>query len=583
MPSASKHALPEDVLIHEALLDRRRQRLSLPWERGINGLIFGFRPQPAPVLPIPSTLIPCDSLVKPNLSALPTATQTFAVQRARLAKLVQSDDAVRFEALRKIKVMTLLDPEASDLGKALAAEAATLSDDSQMVKSFQDTFSGKSTATLSKRAGAFWRFFEFCLANGLGSPLKANEKAVYAYVQHLQVHGAPTSGLSFVESWSFFSAFLGFRKNPQETPISGRVKGAISGMLGQKRKLVQASPLTVQMVKALEKIVHKPPMKHWRIIAGHILFCVGSSARFSDTIHLDSLECHVEDNVCLIEAASCSYKTGTGERKNVLLPMLSLGKFILDNPWGPLWVQARLDEGLSLHPSLPAFSEAGQAWLSRRMTTGELTLYLREFVQGSGLALAPNDKTSSHSLKCTVLSWLSKIGGVSLEDRRIAGHHLDPGAQSALTYSRDELCRMMKTEELILQKIRKGTFRPDDSRIMRLVSMIKSDDSANLQEWTLDGDPSFPQSEEGESDCEASTLEARSGGVQLASLSASQITSVYSKMHFYSRTVHIEASTGNKFLCGRSVTKNFVEVDSSVPASDLLVCKGCSQAYVATS
>ena len=165
------------------------------------------------------------------------------------------------------------------------------------------------------------------------------------------------------------------------------------------------------------------------------------------------------------------------------------------------------------------------------MTTSELTLFLREFLVGIGVTLAPDDKTSSHSLKCTMLSWLSKVGGISLEDRRIAGHHMDPGSRSALTYSRDELCRMMFTEEKILQRIRKGQFKPDDSRIMRLVSLIQENATSSLQEWTLDGDPSFPQSDEGESDCEGATLEARSRGVVLEAMPASQLSSVYSKMH----------------------------------------------------
>ena len=67
---------------------------------------------------------PCPLAGKPDLSTLPFA----------LAKLVQSDDAIRFEALRKIKVMTLDDPDASDPGRAVSAEAAFLSDNQAMFK-----------------------------------------------------------------------------------------------------------------------------------------------------------------------------------------------------------------------------------------------------------------------------------------------------------------------------------------------------------------------------------------------------------------------------------------------------------------
>ena len=67
----------------------------------------------------------------------------------------------------------------------------------------------------------------------------------------------------------------------------------------------------------------------------------------------------------------------------------------------------------------------------------------------------------------------------------------------------------------------------------------------------------------------------------LEAILASQLGPVYSKMHCHSRTVHIEATEGNKFLCGRPVTKNFVDIDKSV--ADLLVCKGCSLAYRASA
>ena len=152
--------------------------------RGVNGLVFASRAPSEPILPVQVLMQPCPLAGKPDLSTLPTATQTFALTRARLAKLVQSDDAIRFEALRKIKVMTLDDPDASDPGRAVSAEAAFLSDDQAMFKSFNDTFAPKATSTLIKRAAELWRFFEFCLETGFGSPLKAREREVSAFVQH---------------------------------------------------------------------------------------------------------------------------------------------------------------------------------------------------------------------------------------------------------------------------------------------------------------------------------------------------------------------------------------------------------------
>ncbi|OLP75773.1 hypothetical protein AK812_SmicGene44378 [Symbiodinium microadriaticum] len=488
-------------------------------------------------------------------------------------------DSVRFEALRKIKTLTLLDPPSSELGRHIIAEAAILSDPGRLQKSFNDTFAMKSTATLAKQSASFWRFAEFCLASGFGSPFRAGESILYAYVQDLQAHGAATSANAFLESWNFFASLLGFANQSGQSPISGRVRGAASSLAATKKRLVQATPLSVAMLRALERIVVKPPYPHWQVIAGHILFCVGSCARFSDTMHLQSLDLSSADGMHLLEAASASYKTAQGERKTMLMPLLSLGSFVYPTVWAPLWMQARRDQGLTLSPSLPAFSEAAQVWLPRRMSTGELTLYLKEFLVASHIELPAEARISSHSMKATFLSWLAKFGGVSLEDRRIAGHHLDAGARSPLTYSRDELCRLMKIFEDVLKAIRAGTFKPDDSRVMRLAVMCGS----VLQEKVLEKDPCITESEAGESDVDLPALEARTGGIPLEdALTAEAVSSVCSKMHIFSRTVHIQAAEGARFLCGRPITRNFDELDKAVPASDLLVCKRCSQIYRAS-
>ncbi|CAE7768215.1 unnamed protein product, partial [Symbiodinium microadriaticum] len=296
----------DDVISHNQHLDFRSKRISMPWNQGIFQYIFREPRSREPLLPLPSPPpgLFSDggaSVQQTPAEALPAATHAFAKQRARLAALVQSDDAVRFEALRKIKTLTLLDPPSSELGRHIIAEAAILSDPERLQKSFNDTFATKSTATLAKRAASFWRFAEFCLASDFGSPFRAGESIVYAYVQNLQAHGAATSANSFLESWNFFASLLGFANRAGQSPISGRVRGAAASLAATKKRLVQATPLSVAMLRALERIVVKPPYPHWQVIAGHILFCVGSCARFSDTIHLQSLDLSSADGMHLLE------------------------------------------------------------------------------------------------------------------------------------------------------------------------------------------------------------------------------------------------------------------------------------------
>ena len=84
------------------------------------------------------------------------------------------------------------------------------------------------------------------------------------------------------------SALLGFAP-AAGSPVSIRVRGAAAALAATKKPLMQAAPLTVDMIRALERIVVKFPYPHWCVIAGQILFCVGSCARFSNTMYLDSL------------------------------------------------------------------------------------------------------------------------------------------------------------------------------------------------------------------------------------------------------------------------------------------------------
>ena len=101
--------------------------------------------------------------------------------------------------------------------------------------------------------------------------------------------GAATTANDFLQSWRFLHHAIGLKSGSIEEVVSARVKGAADGMFSTKRKLVQAAPLTTKMVLALEKIVLNGPYIHWRLIAGHLLLCLGSSSRFADSIRLDNI------------------------------------------------------------------------------------------------------------------------------------------------------------------------------------------------------------------------------------------------------------------------------------------------------
>ena len=68
-------------------------------------------------------------------------------------------------------------------------------------------------------------------------------------------------------------------------------------------------------------------------------------------------------------------------------------------------------------------------------------------------------RVTSHSCKCTLLSWSSKRG-LPWEDRLVLGGHTS-NVLSAMVYSRDSLGRPLRLPDKLLMEVRTGQFLPD--------------------------------------------------------------------------------------------------------------------------
>ena len=97
-----------------------------------------------------------------------SSSLTFARQRLRMSGLIKTEDQLRWEALRKIKVVVLLNPMASSIGETMATQAMTLRDESKFVASFTNCFAGKATGTLVKRSYSLWRFSQWSRQRSVG-------------------------------------------------------------------------------------------------------------------------------------------------------------------------------------------------------------------------------------------------------------------------------------------------------------------------------------------------------------------------------------------------------------------------------
>ena len=119
------------------------------------------------------------------------------------------------------------------------------------------------------------------------------------------------------------------------------------------------------MVKALEQVVLLAPYEHWKVVAGHLLLVLGSSARFGDTARLRSLSLQREGSLTLVEADSKHWKTMSKAKRDEFLPLCSFGQFFYPDEWAGAWFEARERLGLGLDPALPAWSESEGRFLER--------------------------------------------------------------------------------------------------------------------------------------------------------------------------------------------------------------------------
>ena len=149
---------------------------------------------------------PVEGPTSSSASSSTTQVSDFAKRRLHIARLIRTDDHARWEALRKLKMLILLNPSSSELGRTLVASATLLRSDDQLGSSIIDSFSAKATGTLVKRAGALWRYAKYCATHNMQDPLSSSESDLYAYMQHLKVHGAATSANDFLHGVEVLSS-----------------------------------------------------------------------------------------------------------------------------------------------------------------------------------------------------------------------------------------------------------------------------------------------------------------------------------------------------------------------------------------
>ena len=512
-----------------------------------------------------------------------TARNTFEARRLLAARFAKTDDQMLLAAFKKIRSIVLFHPEDSALGRSLVATAGLLVEEGVLSRSIEDAFAGKAPGTLLKRACDFTRFAEWAVRNRI-RPLAPSEPQVYDFVSFLRHSGAsPTSADSFVKALRFFMHHTGAYLS---NPISARVSGVASSMEIKKRPLWQAPPLPVSHVRALEEFVIDTQDHARACIAGFLVFCIYASSRFSDAARAKGVTIDASGGaVVILETGTAHYKTRAKDRQNRMLPLLALGRTLVQPGWGGAWVKHREAAGISDHSCLMPALAPSSSWLQRPMTAGEGSLWLREILHLASVS-GDLEAYTSHSLKATALSWSAKSGTMSYEERLTQGHHVHPKLGMALLYSRDAMAEIMVKVGRVVRAIAGGAFSPDLPRAQRVALALQKapEDFAHLPETQpdlVDGEDEAHESEGEGSDLSDTDLLK---GLQALNLPSApdavrpRIEATFGGkvfMHILTGVVHCEASPG-RLKCGRHVTANMRLMSQGEAQNH--VCQQCAAA-----
>ncbi|CAE7248436.1 unnamed protein product [Symbiodinium sp. CCMP2456] len=266
--------------------------------------------------------------------------------------------------------------------------------------------------------------------------------------------------------------------------LSRRCWGAGAARLA--KAVCKAAGLRVSDLEALHRILDTSANPWDRLFAGCALFCVYARCRWSDAQHVDSFRFDQgpdSDKIEYIEALVDVHKNMNRRGKApVLLELVASGLGVCSEDWIEKFLDARSALGLtSDHAFMPAPDVTGAPTI-RALDSDECSEWLLRLLPPR-LGL----KTSSHSLKGTLLSMCAKWG-IKHVDRLAMGGHSHPGRMSD-EYADDAMARPLRLIEMVIRAIRSGRFHPDATRAGRFVGGEPAADFADLPEDLTSGVP----------------------------------------------------------------------------------------------
>ena len=296
-----------------------------------------------------------------------------------------------------------------------------------------DVFYNKAPQTILKRCNSLAKLCGFLQQRDVTFP--CSEDQFYDLLRCEVDAKAPSSRLkAYFEALVFCRYVLGVSEL-QKVIESRRCLGAASSKaLACPR---QADPFTVEQLKKFHECLREGDELWDRAMSGMILFCVYGRSRWSDAQHAEEVICDNDTNGILqfIEVRTSVHKTARAHHlRHMFLPVAAPAHGVTDDCWGSQWIDVRRQLGISdlkRFPLLPA-PDSNLEPTARPVSTLEAKRWMH-YLLGADL-LKASARITSHSCKCTCLSYLAKRG-VGHDDRLVLGYHANK-LRMTMTYSR---------------------------------------------------------------------------------------------------------------------------------------------------
>ena len=217
----------------------------------------------------------------------------------------------------------------------------------------------------------------------------------------------------------------------QSIATSRRITGQCDVVYVNKDTLRQAPPFTVSQIKELDRKLDSDDIDPFdKAFVAYVLTGMYTRSRHSDLRKIYRIILDVDEHGGFVELQTRHHKNAKSALiKSILLPILAPARGVDRSVW-PFKVLAGFEAlGLVFDGYLdqPSFKPVdAQGFLCKRGITSEET---NNFIE----LLFPDASLSSHSCKCTCLSWAAKFG-LSLPERNILGRHADATRDTSAVY-----------------------------------------------------------------------------------------------------------------------------------------------------